>query len=81
MPKLRNDREEKNLQARAALSDYMTVRGYRTVAKGLITLCGFSDRTARNRVSSPDDLKISDLRRMKGLTDDQILRIVKGVKT
>ena len=80
MPKLKSDREEKNRQARAALSDYMTMRGYKTVSKGLMTLCGFSDRTARNRANSPDDLKVSDLRHMRGLSDDQILRIVKGVR-
>ena len=78
MPRLKlSDREEKNRQALAAISDYMTVRGYK-VTKGLSVMCGFSERTARDRKNNPDDLKVADLRRMKGLSDSQILRIVKG---
>ena len=78
MPRVKPTRmEEMNRQARAVLMDYLTVRGYK-YAQDLAVFCNMSEKTARRRFEHPDELKISEMRQLKGLTDDQIIRMVRG---
>lgn len=78
MPKIKpTDTELKNRQARGALDDYFASRGMDHM-NGLASLCGFTTRTASDRYKDPGCLTVSELRRLKGITDEQIIKIVRG---
>lgn len=69
--------EEHNRKRRAVIESYFAERGY-TRHNGMVTVMGLSSGTATNRYKDPTTITIGELRRLKGLTDEQILRLVKG---
>lgn len=81
MPRIKpTETEERNRISRAVISEYCAARGYDTQAQGLAALCGFGERTARNRYKDPETIQIGEIRRLKDLTDEQVLCLVRGRK-
>lgn len=76
MAKIQTEQEKQNLQTLAVINDWCTVHGVKRSDFG--KRIGTSDGTGYNRLNEPGELRISEIRRMKGLTDEQIIRMIRG---
>ena len=69
--------DELNRMRRAVLEGYFALRGqYHT--EGLAERCRFTPQTARRKWRDLSQLKICEVVRLKGLTDEQIVMLVRG---
>jgi hypothetical protein len=78
MPRLKPSKtEEMNRHTRAVLSEYLEMNGCHG-AKDLPKFIDIAETTARARWRNPEDIKIGDIRQLTNLTDEQIIRMVRG---
>ena len=77
MPKVKPTAlEAQTRESRAVLMDWLTVHG--KSEKDFGACIGSHENTGRKRLNFPEQLTISDIRKLKGLTDEQIVRLVRG---
>lgn len=78
MPKLRSDAEIIRKAQQGVLSGFSAEKGFHVPAKCLAYYCCTSHKTGLNRYKDPDTLTIKEIRSLKGLSDEDIIRLVRG---
>ena len=76
MPRIRTTSMKRRDARVAAITACLTADGRKW--SDLQKLCGFSNSTAKNRKKHPEDFKVSELNCLPGLTDQEIIKIVRG---
>ena len=79
MPKVVFDFEKKRNARVAVILAWLTERGLEW--KDLAMICGFSERTARNRKKHPERFTVEELSRLVGLSNYDTHGIIFGVRS